>query len=51
MSYVTILQRERYKSKTVINTFIEIVIESNHKPNNFWVDQEREFYNKLMQEG
>ena len=23
---------------------------SNHKPNKLWVDQGREFYNKLMQE-
>ena len=28
--------------------FIEIVNESNHKPNKLWVDQGREFYNKLM---
>ena len=28
----------------------EIVNESNRKPNKLWVDQGREFYNKLMQE-
>ena len=38
------------KSKTVLNAFIEIVNESNRKPNKLWVDQGREFYNKLMQE-
>ena len=38
------------KGKTVLNTFIEIVNESNCKPNKLWVDQGREFYNKLMQE-
>ena len=38
------------KSKTVLNAFIEIVNESNHKPNKLWVDQGRGFYNKLMQE-
>ena len=38
------------KGKTVLNAVIEIVSESNHNPNNLWVDQEREFYNKLMQE-
>ena len=38
------------KVKTVLNAFIEIVDESNRKPNNLWVDQLREFYNKLMQE-
>ena len=38
------------KGKTVLNAFIEIVIESNRKPNKFWVNQGREFYNKLMQE-
>ena len=37
-------------SKTVINVFIEIVNESNCKPNKLCFDQEREFYNKLMQE-
>ena len=33
-----------------INASIEILIESNCKPNKSWIDQEREFYNKLMQE-
>ena len=37
------------KGKTVLNRFIKIVNESNHKPNKLWVDQGREFYNKLMQ--
>ena len=41
----------KYKNgKTVFNAFIEIVNESNLKPNKLWVDQRREFYNKLMQE-
>ena len=38
------------KRKTVLNAFIEIVNESNCKPNQFWVDHGRQFYNKLMQE-
>ena len=38
------------KIKTVINAFIQIVNESNRKPNKLWVDQERDFYNKLIQE-
>ena len=38
------------KDKTVLNAFIEIVNESNRKPNKLWVDQGREFYNKRMQE-
>ena len=38
------------KGETVLNAFIEIVNESNHKPNKLWVDQGREFYNKLIQE-
>ena len=38
------------KGKTVLNAFMEIVNESNCKPNKLWVDQGREFYNKLMQE-
>ena len=35
-------------SKTVLNAFFEIVNESNGKPNTFWVDHGRQFYNKLM---
>ena len=35
--------------KRVLNAFIEIVNESNRKPNKLWVDQRIEFYNKLMQ--
>ena len=38
------------KSKTVLNAFIEVVNECNHKPNKLWLDQGREFYKKLMQE-
>ena len=38
------------KGKTVLNAFIEIVNESNRKPNKLWIDQGREFYNKLIQE-
>ena len=38
------------KGKTVFNTLIEIVNESNRKLNKLWVDQARELYNKLMQE-
>ena len=34
--------------KTVLNAFMKIVNESNCKPNKLWVDQGREFYNKLM---
>ena len=38
------------KDKTVLNGFIKIINGSNHKPSKLWVDQGREFYNKLMQE-
>ena len=38
------------KNKNVKQFLIEIVNESNHKPNKLWVDQGREFCNKLMQE-
>ena len=38
------------KSKTVLNAFMKRINKSNHKPNKLWVDQGREFYNKLMQE-
>ena len=36
------------KDKTVINAFIEIVNESNRKPNKIWIHQGREFHNKLI---
>ena len=45
--HVTLKSR---KSKTVLNAFIEIVNESNCKPNKLWVCQGREFHNKLIQE-
>ena len=38
------------KCKTVLNVFIEIVKKSYCKPNKLWVGQEREFYDKLMQD-
>ena len=38
------------KGKTVLNAFIETVNDSNRKPNKLWVDQGREFYNKIMKE-
>ena len=36
------------KGKTIYNAFIKIVNKSNCKPNKLWVDQGREFYNKLI---
>ena len=45
------LNLEKIKDdETVLNGSIEIVNEYNRKPNNLWVDQGREFYNKLIQE-
>ena len=38
------------KGKTVLNAFIELVHESNRRPNKLWVDPGREFYNKLILE-
>ena len=38
------------KGKTAVKAFIEIVNESNRKPNKLKVDERRQFYNKLMQE-
>ena len=38
------------KGKTVLNVFIEIVNESNHKPNKLWADKGKGFYNELLQE-
>ena len=37
------------KGKTVRNGFIEIVNETNWKPNKLWIDQRREFYNSPKQ--
>ena len=36
------------KAKTVLDAFIEIVNKSNCKPKKLWVDQGREFCNKLL---
>ena len=45
------LNLEKIKDdETVLNGSIEIVNEYNRKPNNLWVDQGREFYNKLIEE-
>ena len=38
------------KTKAVLNAIIEIVNESNRRPKKLWINQRREFYNKLMQE-
>ena len=38
------------KAKSVLHGFIEMVKESNCRPNKLWVDQLREFYNIRMQE-
>ena len=38
------------EGNTVFNAFIEIVNESNHKPNKLWVDQGKPFYCKTKQE-
>ena len=48
--YVWIRPLKDKKGKAVLNTIIEIVNESNHKPNKLWVDQGRDFYNKPKQE-
>ena len=42
--------KKNKKGKTVLNVFIEIVNESNPKPNKLWFDEVREFYHKLQQE-
>ena len=45
--YAGVKHLQEKKVKTVFNAFKEIVNESNRK---LWVDQGREFYDKLMQE-
>ena len=39
------------KAKTAHYGFIEVINESKCEPNKLWVDQGREFYNKLVQTG
>ena len=48
--YVWVETLKDKKGKTVLNVFIEIANDSNCKLNILCVDQERDFYNKLMQE-
>ena len=50
IKYAWVKPLQDKKGKTVLNAFTKIVNESNRKPNKLWVDQGREFYNKLMQE-
>ena len=45
--YVWVKPLKDKNGKTVLNAFIEIVNESNCKPNELWVDQGREFYCKV----
>ena len=47
--YAWVKPLKNQKGKTVLNAFIEIVNESNCKPNKS-VAQGREFHNKIMQE-
>ena len=37
------------KAKTVFHGFNGVVKKFKHNPNKLWVNQEKEFYNKLMQ--
>ena len=48
--YILVKPLKDKKGKTVLNAFIKIVNDSNRKSHKFWLDQEREFYNKPMQE-
>ena len=50
MSQMFPLNTKDQKGKIVLNAIIEILNESNRKPKNLQVNQEREFYDKLMQE-
>ena len=37
------------RDKTILHSFIKIVVKSKHKPNKLWVDQGKDFYNSLNQ--
>ena len=48
--YAWVKALKEKKAKPVLNAFIDVVNESNCKPNKLWVDRERELFNKLIQE-
>ena len=48
--YACVKPLKNEKGRTVLHAFIEIVNESNRKPNKLWVDQVRESYINFMQE-
>ena len=48
--YAWVILLKDKKGKTFLSFFIEIVNESNRKPDKLWVDKSIEFYNKIMQE-
>ena len=48
--YASVKSLKDKKGKTVFNAFIKVLNESNLKANKLWVDQGRDFYNKLTQE-
>ena len=48
--YACVKSLKDKKGKRFLYAFIKIVNEPKQKPNKLWVDQGREFYNKLMQE-
>ena len=47
--YACVKPLKDQKCRTVIHGFIELVNESNCKPNKVWVDQGKEFYNSPVQ--
>ena len=47
--YAWIKSLKDKEAKTFLNGFIEIVNKSNRKPNQLWIDQEREFFNNIIQ--
>ena len=48
--YAWVILLKDKKGKTFLSFFIEIVNESNRKPDKLWVDKSIQFYNKIMQE-
>ena len=49
--YVWVKPLKGKKGKTVLNGFIEIVNESNPKPNKLWVDQGKDLTINLFKNG
>ena len=49
--YAFVVPLKDKKGISIINTFNEIIKQSNRKPNKIWVDQGGQFYNHVLKNG